>query len=112
MQALKRLVSRLLRETANKIDADTCELSEEESLQIIEVLSHTALSKEKARIYLNLSRSRFDALVREAVPNEEHLAKFIKGMIDDPDADEGYIFNRFYADSIFMNNPIEWEDML
>lgn len=47
-----------------------------------------------------------------SVPSEEHLAKYIKDVIDDIDAEEGYIFNRFYADTVFMNNPIEWEDMI
>lgn len=48
----------------------------------------------------------------KSVPTEEHLAKYIKDVIDDPDADDGYVFNRFYADTIFMNDPIEWEDMI
>lgn len=65
MQALKQLIIHLLRDTANKIDAGTCELSEEEATQMLEVLSHIALSKEQACIYLNISRSRFDDLVRQ-----------------------------------------------
>ena len=48
----------------------------------------------------------------KSVPTEEHLAKYVKDVIDDADAEEGYIFNRFYADTIFMNCPIEWEDMI
>ncbi len=24
----------------------------------------------------------------------------------------GIVFNKFYADTIFMNNPIEWDDMI
>ena len=48
----------------------------------------------------------------KSVPTEEHLAKYVKDAIDDVDADEGYIFNRFYADTMFMNNPIEWDDMI
>lgn len=48
----------------------------------------------------------------KSVINESGLVKFIKDMIDDADAKEGYIFNRFYADCMFMNNPIEWEDMI
>jgi hypothetical protein len=48
----------------------------------------------------------------KSVPDEEHLAMFIRDMIDDPDAEEGYIFNRFIGDCYFMNNPIEWEDIL
>ncbi len=65
MQALKKLLTKLLRDTANKIDAGTCELSEEEATQMLEVFSHIALSKEQACIYLNMSRSRFDDLVRQ-----------------------------------------------
>lgn len=48
----------------------------------------------------------------KSVPDEKHLAQFIQDMIDDPDAEEGFVFNRFYADTMFMNNPIEWEDMV
>lgn len=48
----------------------------------------------------------------KSVPTEEHLAKYVRDAIDDADAVEGYIFNRFYADTMFMDNPIEWEDML
>lgn len=48
----------------------------------------------------------------KSVPDERHLAAFIKDMIDDPDAIDGFIFNRFYADTVFMNDPIEWDDML
>lgn len=65
MQALNKLIVRLLRETADKIDAGTCELSESEAMDIMGVLSHKVMSKEDACIYLNISRSRFDDLVRE-----------------------------------------------
>ena len=65
MQALNKLIVKLLRETADKIDSGNCELSESEAMDIMSVLSHKAMSKEDACIYLNLSRSRFDDLVRE-----------------------------------------------
>ena len=47
-----------------------------------------------------------------SILTEENLAKYVKDVIDDADAQEGYIFNRFYADCTFMNNPIEWDDMI
>lgn len=47
-----------------------------------------------------------------SIPNEEYLVKYVKDVLEDPDAEEGYVFNRFYADCMFMNNPIEWDDML
>lgn len=47
-----------------------------------------------------------------SIEDELHLIKYVKDVLDDIDAEEGYVFNRFYADTIFMNNPIEWEDMI
>ena len=48
----------------------------------------------------------------KSVPDEQHLAMFIKDAIDDPDALEGFLFNRFYADTMFMDDPIEWNEMV
>lgn len=53
MQALNKLIVKLLRETAEKIDAGTCELSESEAMDIMSVLSHKVMSKEDACIYLD-----------------------------------------------------------
>jgi hypothetical protein len=64
---LKRAVSKILREVADKIDSDNCELSEEQAMDIISAISHEVLSKDEACGYLNLSRSRFDDLVREGI---------------------------------------------
>lgn len=47
-----------------------------------------------------------------SVVDEEHLVKYVKDVLDDADAKDGYVFNRFYADTIFMNNPIEWDDVI
>ena len=48
----------------------------------------------------------------KSVPDEAHLAMYIRDVLDDADAEDGYVFNRFYADCMFMNEPIEWEDMI
>ena len=61
-------------------------------------------------VYLaNMAKADF---LGSSIPNEQHLAKYIKDVIDDPDADDGFIFNRFIADCYFMDNPIEWEDII
>lgn len=65
MQTLSKLIISLLRETTDKIETGECELSSTEAMEIMGALSHEAMSKEDACIYLNLSRSRFDDLVRE-----------------------------------------------
>ena len=48
----------------------------------------------------------------KSVPTEQHLALYVKDVIDDVDADEGYVFNAFYAKSVFCNNPIDWDEMI
>lgn len=63
--SIRKLVVKYLREVADKIDAGTCELTESEAMEILKVISHEPLSKEQACSFLNLSRSRFDDLVRE-----------------------------------------------
>lgn len=62
---LKKQIVKALKETADKIEAGNCELSESEAMDIMSVLSHQVMSKEDACIYMNMSRSKFDDLVRE-----------------------------------------------
>lgn len=65
MQALKKFLAKLLRETADKIDSGNCELSETEAMDIMRVVAHESMSKEQACRYLNISSSRFGDLIRE-----------------------------------------------
>lgn len=64
-EQIRKRFSKLLREIAERIDTNTCDLTEAESLYIMEILTRHSMSKESACIYLNISRSRFDDLVRE-----------------------------------------------
>jgi predicted DNA-binding transcriptional regulator AlpA len=64
---LKRLIAKELRKIADKLDAGTCELSEQEAIEIVSMLTHRVMSKTKACEYLNLSRSRFDDLIRDGL---------------------------------------------
>lgn len=65
MLNIKRLVVRYLRGTADKIEAGNTELSESEAMDIMGIIVHESLSKEQACRHLNVSRSRFDDLIRE-----------------------------------------------
>lgn len=47
-----------------------------------------------------------------SVPDETHLAKYVKDVCEDPDAYEGMPFTRFYADCIGSGTGINWEEML
>lgn len=50
--------------------------------------------------------------LNSSVPDEKHMALYIKDVIDDVDAPDGLVFNRFYADCCYKGIAIEWEDML
>ena len=47
-----------------------------------------------------------------SIVDEKHLMLFVKDYVDDPDAEDGFIFNRFYADCCLKGEPIDWENML
>lgn len=47
-----------------------------------------------------------------SIEDEEHVARYIKDVIDDPDAYDGIVFNRWYADMAYTGTAIDWESML
>ena len=47
-----------------------------------------------------------------SIVDEQHMALYIKDVIDDVDAPDGLVFNRFYADCCYKGIAIDWEDML
>ena len=62
-KGLTKMFAKLLRDTANKVEAGTCEIDEQQAMDICNMLSHEPLSKDQACSYLNMSRSKFDSLV-------------------------------------------------
>lgn len=60
MSNLTKLLIKELRNTADKLEAGTCEISETEAMDIINTLTHEAMSKESACKFLNVSRATFD----------------------------------------------------
>lgn len=47
-----------------------------------------------------------------SIPDEAHLAKFIKDYVDDPDGYPELPMSRFYADIVGKGIPVIWEDMI
>ena len=64
---INSFIAKILRDIANKLDNNTCELTEDEAMDIVNILAHEALNKEEACIYMNLKISRFDDLVRDGI---------------------------------------------
>lgn len=82
--------------------------------QVENLLKQNNIKLERGKLYdcvYVASMCQADYLGK-SVPDLNHLAMFVRDMIDDPDAEEGFIFNRFYADTIFNDDPVEWEDVI
>lgn len=65
MDVIKKTVSQVLRQIADKIDGGNCEIDEEQALHIMSTIAHEPMSKDVACSYLNISRSKFDSLVAD-----------------------------------------------
>ena len=47
-----------------------------------------------------------------SITDENHLARYVKDVLDDEDGFEGIAFTRFYADCNGKGMPIIWADMI
>lgn len=47
-----------------------------------------------------------------SIIDEAHLALYVKDVIDDEDGYDGIVFNRWYADTVRLGIPIEWDEMI
>ena len=64
-RGLKSLVVRAMKEIIRKLEKDECELTADEAMNIMNVLSHEALSKDQACEFLNVSRATFDNYIKQ-----------------------------------------------
>ncbi len=90
IKGLKKMVIDQLRDVADKIDSNSCEISDEQAMDIFRVIAHEPLSKEQACDFLNISRSNFDGMVREG--------KLPKGR-----KVKGYKELRWYKDELILS---------
>lgn len=61
---LKKLICSELKNILARIESDTCEIDKSTAMQILSVISHEPLSKAESYQELQISRSKFDTLVR------------------------------------------------
>lgn len=78
------------------------------------ILSNNGISIKNGQLYdcayvANMCKADF---LGSSITDERHLALYIKDVIDDIDAVDGLVFNRFYADCCYKGIAIDWEEML
>lgn len=61
--SLIKLLTKVLRDSADKFDAGNTELTEEEAMDILSMLTHKVLSKEQACDFVGLGPSQFNNLI-------------------------------------------------
>ena len=57
---LTKILVKELRKVADSLEAGTCQISIDEAMDIVNMLTHEAISKEEACKFLNVSRATFD----------------------------------------------------
>jgi hypothetical protein len=82
--------------------------------QVDNLLKQNNIQLERGKLYdsvylANMVKADF---LGSSIPNEQYLAKYIKDVLDDADAEDGFVFNRFYSDTVFNSNPVDWEEMV
>ena len=48
----------------------------------------------------------------DSVPDEKHMCRYIKNVVDDPDGYDGQVFNRWISDMDGMRIPINWSEFI
>lgn len=54
------------------------------------------------------NKGRYDFL-KKSIPDEKHLAQYIKDVVDDDDAPDGYIMTEWYAKMVRAGIPVPWK---
>lgn len=82
--------------------------------QVDNILSVNNIRLQNNQLYdhvyvANMCKADF---LNSSVKDEMHLAKYVKDVIDDDDAYDGIVFNRWYADMCKQGIVIDWEEMI
>lgn len=73
----------------------------------------TKLEYNKLHDYVYVANMCKADFLGDSVPDDnEHLCKYIKNVIDDPDGYDGQVFNRWISDMEGMRIPIDWSDFI
>lgn len=82
--------------------------------QVDKILSanNTLLENNQLYDYIYVANMCKADFLGSSIQDDLHMAKYIKDVIDDDDAYDGIVFNRWYADMCRKGIAINWEDMI
>lgn len=70
------------------------------------------LNNNKGYNYVYVFHMAMADYLKSSVPDEEHLARFVKDFIDDEDNPGGNVMRKWYADMIAKEIPVDWAEIL
>lgn len=50
--------------------------------------------------------------LKRSVPDETHMAMFVRDTLDDIDAADGNVMRQWYASMVGAGHPVDWEELL
>lgn len=50
--------------------------------------------------------------LKSSIPDEQHLALYVKDVLGDPDAGDGVTMRRWYATMVANGEVVDWEEMM
>ena len=82
--------------------------------QVDELLRKNNVSIEDTRNYdyvfaANMCKADY---LKSSVPDELHLALYVKDVIDDPDAEDGVTMRRWYATMVANGEMVDWAEII
>ena len=78
MSGLNKLISKRLRELADKFDAGTSEATEQQCLDILNIIGNQRMSREQAAEYLNMPINTFNQYISKGIIPPGHKEKGYK----------------------------------
>ena len=82
--------------------------------KVDEILNRNNIVLENNELYdyVYVYNMGYNDFMNSSIIDEKHLAMYVKDVIDDQDGYDGIVFNRWYADTVRLGIPIEWDEML
>ena len=111
-KACEYAVKQMKKKTASSYKPEKIEAWSKEEVE--DLLKRCGVELENNKLYdfvfvANMAKADF---YNSSIPDEVHLALFVKDYIDDPDASDETAFRRWLATLVGNKEPLEWEDIL
>lgn len=103
-----------LMQTKNKTTGKTEKIEPLTKEQVDTMLSKYGIILENSigYDYVYVANMGKSDLLKSSITDEQHLAMFVKDIVDDADAGDGEIMREWDAKMVSRGIPIEWDDIL